>query len=79
MKRYIANPVQKRAIVDSFEYKPEVPVDIIDNDMDGEVLKGDVKEVDDALEYEGEDGAYEEIEDDFFAKLISAETTTTKK
>lgn len=33
----------------------------MDNDLEGEVLKGDMKEIEDALNYEGEDGAYEEL------------------
>jgi hypothetical protein len=38
--------------------------------MSGQVLKGDIQEVEEALNYDGEDGAYDELEDDFFAKLI---------
>lgn len=38
--------------------------------MDGEVLKGDLKDVDDALNYDNQDGAYQELEDDFFSKLV---------
>jgi hypothetical protein len=49
---------------------PEKHVDVVDNDLMGEVLEGDIKEVEDALNYEGEDGAYEELEDNFFAKMI---------
>lgn len=30
-----------------------------------------MKDVEEALNYEGEDEAYEELEDDFFSKLIS--------
>lgn len=32
-----------------------------------------MKEVEEALEYAGDDDAYEELEDDFFAKMIQAE------
>lgn len=54
-KKYIADPVERRGIVDSFEYAPPKPVDVVDNDLEGETLKGDMKELEDALNYEGEE------------------------
>lgn len=54
-KKYIADPVERRGIVDSFEYAPPKPVDVVDNDLEGETLKGDMKELEDALNFEGEE------------------------
>jgi hypothetical protein len=31
-----------------------------------------MKEIEDALNFEGEEGVYEELEDDFFTKLIKS-------
>ena len=56
--------------MDSYDYVPETPIDIMDNDLKEEQITGEMKDIEDALNYEGDDQAYEEIEDDFFAKLL---------
>jgi hypothetical protein len=54
---------------------PTKPLDSVDNDLKPSQINGNrqVKEVEEALEYAGDDDAYEELEDDFFAKMIQAE------
>ena len=62
-------------IIDTYEYIPQKAVPVIDTDITPSQLKTDseLRDVEDALNYEGEDAAYDEIEDDFFAKLIQGE------
>ncbi len=35
-------------------------------------ITGDMREIENALNFEGEEGVYEELEDDFFAKLVQS-------
>lgn len=59
-------------IIDTYEHVRLKPVDFIDNDLKPGQINGNVniKEVEDALNYDGEEELYEELEDDFFAKMI---------
>lgn len=50
-EKYLANPNQKRAIIDSFDYVPEKMKDVFDSDLKPEELQGDMKDLDDALNY----------------------------
>ena len=65
----------KVGIIDTYQYVPSKPVDVVDTDIDADMLKKEpeLKEIEEALNYDGDDGAYEEIEDDFFAKMIQGE------
>ena len=65
----------KVGIIDTYQYVPLKPVDVVDTDIDADMLKKEpeLKEIEEALNYDGDDGAYEEIEDDFFAKMIQGE------
>lgn len=65
-------PTGKQGIVDTFEYDPKVPLPIYDTDLKPSELVGNLKQVEEALDFEGEEGVYEEMEDDFFAKLIQS-------
>lgn len=62
-------------MVDTYEYVPAKPVDFIDNDLKPSQINGNpnIKEVEEALNYDGEDQIYEELEDDFFSKMIRGE------
>ena len=51
----------------------------MDNDLKEEQITGEMKDIEDALNYEGDDQAYEEIEDDFFAKLLEPSNQKKQK
>lgn len=73
--KYLLKDDEKVVVIDTYEYVPSKPVDFIDNDLKPSQITGNanVKELEDALDYEGEEEVYEELEDDFFAKLIQEE------
>ena len=54
-------------------------VDFTDNDLKPSEIKGEIKEIQDALDYDGEEVAYEELEDDFFAQLLQNDTKPKKQ
>ena len=43
------------AVVDSFTYVPPEMVNIVDNDLEPSQIQGEFKDVEDALDYEGEE------------------------
>ena len=45
IRKYIAD-VGARPVLDSYDFVPDKIVDIVDNDLEGEELRGDLKEVD---------------------------------
>lgn len=50
-ERFLAKPGEKRAIVDSYNYVPEKARDVFDSDLKKDQIKGDMKDLDDALNY----------------------------
>jgi hypothetical protein len=68
-------------VIDTYEHVPTKPMDSLDNDLKPSQINGNrnVKEIEEALDYAGDDAAYEELEDDFFAKMIRAELEDNKK
>lgn len=73
--KYMLKDGDGTVVVDTYEYIPEKPLDIIDNDLKPSQINGnrEVKEVEQALNFNGEEDAYEELEDDFFTKMIQGE------
>jgi hypothetical protein len=80
-EKYFLKEDEKVVVVDTYDHVPTKPLDSIDNDFKPSQINGNknVKEIEDALDYNGEEQAYEEIEDDFFAKMIQAELEQNSK
>jgi hypothetical protein len=80
-EKYLIKDDEKVVVIDTYEYVPSKPVDFVDNDLKPSQISGNanVKEIEDALDYEGEEEVYEELEDDFFAKLIQEELHDNQK
>ena len=78
--KYILKDDEKYGIADTFEFIPSKPVEFIDTDLDANEIKKDenLRELEDALNYDGEEEAYEQLEDDFFIQLIQGEIATKK-
>ncbi len=74
-EKYFLKEDEKVVVIDTYEHVPAKPMDLVDNDMKPSQINGNrnVKEIEEALDYVGDDDAYEELEDDFFAKMIQAE------
>ena len=58
-----------------------MPKDYVDTDLDAQEIKKDVnlRELEAALNYQGEEEIYQELEDDFFAKMIRGEMEENNK
>lgn len=71
-EKYILKDDEKVGIIDTYVYIPSKPSNYVDTDFDPKQVKNDanLRQLQEALNYEGEEGAYEELEDDFFAKMI---------
>ena len=78
--KYLLKETDKVGIIDTYQYVPTKPLEIVDTDINQNQLKtdGQLREVEEALNYDGEEEIYEEMEDDFFAKMIQGQIDTNK-